>query len=465
MTHRWTKIAAVGVLCICTVGATACQFYTDPSGWSDGVGASNTLYEVATELGNKTSEGEWMDDVTGASSEAYRTYQDAKKEGYDGTFLEFLKEIGYSADDGAYSIGSAVQSVVSVYSTFTLQSTSSRPSFPWFGGSFGESSSQATSVGAGVIYQLDKENGDAYIVTNYHVVYYADSKGDEEVRHVSDEIRICLYGMTTDNAIRAEYVGGAMQYDIAVLKIEDSDILRESAARSARLADSDAITAGEKVYAVGNPEGEGISVSSGVVSVEAEYIEIYAADDKTVLNMLEIRTDTAVNHGNSGGGLFNADGRLIGIVNARLEDDGVDSFGYAIPSNLATSVAQNIIDNSLVNASRKSLRGRLGVTLQVTGKKSVYSETTGKSYIQETVSVVETQNGALADGVLKAGDILYSVSINDGPEEVVTRLHMVDEILFRIRLGDTLKIVCQRDGVLQEHTVVFSRSEMFQVVD
>lgn len=465
MKHRWTKIAAVGLLCICTAGATACQFYSESGGWSDGVGADNTLYEVATELGNKTSEGEWMDGVTGASSEMYRIYQDAKKEGYEGTFLEFLKEIGCSVGDGSYEIGAAMQSVVSVYSTFTLQSTSSRPTFPWFGGSFGDSSSQATSMGAGVIYQLDKENGDAYIVTNYHVVYYADSKGDEAVRHVSDDIRICLYGMSTGNAIQAEYVGGAMQYDIAVLKVEDSDVLRDSAARSARLADSDAITAGEKVYAVGNPEGEGISVSSGVVSVEAEYIEIYAADDKTVLNMLEIRTDTAVNHGNSGGGLFNADGRLIGIVNARLEDDGVDSFGYAIPSNLATSVAQNIIDNSLVNESKKSLRGRLGVTLQVTGKKSVYSETTGKSYIQETVSVVETQSGALADGVLKAGDVLYAVSINDGPEEVITRLHMIDEILFRIRLGDRLKIVCLRGDALQEHTVVFDRSDLFQVVD
>lgn len=470
MKHLAGKIIAGALIGVCVIGTTACQFYTDSNGsiWSDGNGVSNTLYEVATQLGNQTSEGDWMDGVTNESSEIYKVYQEAKADGYRGTFVEFLKEIGYAANDSSYSLGAAIQSVVCVYSTFYVSSSNNNnfPSFPFFGGGMNsDTTSQATSQGAGVIYQLDKENGEAYIVTNYHVVYYSESKGNETVSHVSDNIKICLYGMTTDNAIQASYVGGAMQYDIAVLKVEDSDILRDSAAKAAKLSDSDAIGAGEKVYAIGNPEGEGISVSSGVVSVEAEYIDIYAADDTTVLNMLEIRTDTAVNHGNSGGGLFNADGKLIGIVNARLEDDGVDSFGYAIPSNLASSVAQNIIDNSFVNASKKALRAKLGVTLQVSGKKSVYSESTGKSYIQETITVIATESGKLAHGVLQAGDVLYALRINDGTEKVITRLHNLDEILFNVRLNDRLTLVYYRDGTLREATVLFDQASSFDTIN
>jgi len=460
------QIATVALVCICTLGATACQFYPESDGgsWSDGNGTVNSaLYEIATELGNGKSEGEWMDDVNGAGTEAYKLYREAKTDGYNGSFVDFLKETGYSASERSQAVGTAIQSVVSVYSTFEVSAGDHSSLWPGFGGWFGDPASQATSAGAGVIYELDKENGDAYIVTNYHVVYYSKSKGNETVKHVSDKIRVCLYGMDTSRAISATYVGGAMQYDIAVLKIENSDALRDSSALAASIADSDAVVAGETVYAIGNPEGEGVAVSSGVVSVEAEYIDVYAADDQTKLSLLEIRTDTAVNHGNSGGGLFNADGKLVGIVNARLEDENVDSFGYAIPSNLAIGVAQNVIDNSKINTSKGALRATLGITVQTANRKSVYSESTGKSYIQETVVVQSTVSNGLADGVLRAGDILYAVSVNGGAERVITRLHNVSVLLFNTRLGDTWKIVYSRDGTLREAEITFANQNNFTV--
>lgn len=448
---------------VCTVGLAACEFYPEEGGkdtWTDSLGISSALYDVATDLGTQSGEGEWMDGVTGTSTEAYKMYQEAKSDGFEGTFVDFLKEVGYdNVSDHSYSVGTAVQSVVGIYSTFKIPSGDSV--WPGFGGWYGQTTSEATSAGAGVIYSLDKERGNAYIITNYHVVYYSGSTGKETVKHVSDDIKVCLYGMSVDQAISATYVGGAMQYDIAVLKIENNSAVKDSSALAARLADSDAVTAGDTVYAIGNPEGEGIAVSSGVVSVEAEYIDIYAADDKTLLSMLEIRTDTAVNHGNSGGGLFNADGFLVGIVNARLEDEDVNGFGYAIPSDTAVGAAQNIIDNSSVNQSKGVLRATLGVTLQTAGRKSVYSESTGRSYIQETVVVQSLVSGGAAEGILKEGDMLYSVRINDGEEKVITRLHNVSNLLLNTRLGDTWTISVSRKDEMKEVTVKFTEKSQF----
>ena len=109
-----------------------------------------------------------------------------------------------------YAINSSLRSAVSVYCNFETSS---------LGGS-------ATSAGSGVIYELDGKNGSAFIITNYHVVYESSSKTSNKI---SDDIFIMLYGMEySDYAIPATYVGGSMNYDIAVLYVENSDILKNA---------------------------------------------------------------------------------------------------------------------------------------------------------------------------------------------------------------------------------------------
>ncbi len=410
----------------------------------------STPSSVAVSDGTASSREEFLAAQETPSTYERRLYEEALADGYEGTFVDFLKEIGYTGQDSTAGVNSALTSVVGIECGFTEYTTTSgwRPT---------QTTQQVYSAGAGVIYSLDQTEGDAYIVTNYHVVYNSGSVGSETVSHVSDDISVYLYGYNT--YIDATYVGGSMDYDIAVLKVEDSDVLKESDATAATLADSDSVTVGENVFAIGNPEGEGISVSSGVVSVDAEYIDILAADDSTTLSLLEIRTDAAVNHGNSGGGLFNARGELVGIVNARSEADGVEAFGYAIPSNLAIAVAQNVIDNA---DAKGAYRASLGVTVQVASSESLYDETTCKTYIEEKVTVQSiTAGSAAAEMGLEAGDTFLSAKItsSDGTtvqEKAITRMHMVTTMMFNVRLGDTVTFTVSREGETTELSYTFS---------
>lgn len=409
--------------------------------------------DVSGEIGGSAWE-DWENVFTGGSTEAYRLYREAQEEGYTGTFVEFLKELGYAGTDSSYAVGTAVQSVVAINCVFDQYPTT--PALP------DAKPEEITYSGAGVIYEIDKEAGDALIVTNYHVVYEAGSVGDETIPHISDDIRVYLYGQFyVDQYIEAEYVGGAMDYDIAVIRIEGSERLKESNARKTTFADSDQVAVGETVYAIGNADGAGTTVTRGVVSVPYEQIEIQAADEERIIELLEIRVDAPINHGNSGGGLFNTDGSLLGIVNARNEASGIRDFGYAIPVNLAVAVAQNIIDNSRSNDSMGAYRATLGTTVQVDSRTSTYDEETGSSFIVEKISVMEVTEGAPADGKLQEGDVIKNIRIENGLERTISNLHTVTTFMFNVRKGDTVVIGYERDGVAAEARITYDKDEMF----
>ena len=393
------------------------------------------------------------DEPTGGeeeSTELYRLYQDAKEDGYTGTFVDFLKELGYgSSDEPAYTVGTAVQSVVSVDSVYYEDGAEVTP----------DTDPAAIFSGAGVIYSLDKAEGDAYIITNYHVVYEQDYGG------IADEIRVYLYGQHyLYQYIEAEYVGGAMEFDIAVLHIEDSERLKESAALAADIGDSDEVRVGETVYAIGNPDSQGHSVTRGIVSVPYEQItDIDSADGTRKLSLFEIRVDAAINHGNSGGGLFNADGELIGIVNARIEGGypTINDFGYALLSNIAVGVAQNIIDNVAAGGEKGAFRATLGVEVQVDSRTSTYDEATGISTIVETLSVKSVTAGAPADGIFEVGDIFKSIAFEGSEEEPTVYLHTVTTFMFGVRKGDTVVITYERGGVEYEARITYDDDSMF----
>ena len=106
---------------------------------------------------------------------------------------------------------------------------------------------------------------------------------------------------------------------------------------------SDTLQMGAIAIAIGNPENNGISATQGIISLESEYIEMANSANTDVITYRVLRVDTAINSGNSGGGLFDSEGRVMGIVNAKMVDEAIDSIGYAIPSNIVFNVADNII--------------------------------------------------------------------------------------------------------------------------
>lgn len=343
-----------------------------------------------------------------------------------------------------------LRSAVSIVCNFqaTIQQGGWRP------GSSNTTTQDYSSAGSGVIYQMDKAEGDAFIITNYHVVYDASSNTDNGI---SDDISVYLYGSEIEEkAIEATYVGGSLYYDIAVLQIDNSDILKASDACEVDVADSDKIVVGDTAIAIGNAQGYGISTSFGIVSVDSEYITMTAADGSTAVSFRVMRTDTAVNSGNSGGGLYDDEGNLIGIVNAKIVDDGVENIGYAIPSNVAVSIAENIIDYCYGTEEERVQRALLGITVSALDSKAVYDSTTGLISIKEIVSVYEVSSGSLADGVLQAGDVLVSANINGNTTEITRQYHIIDMML-DVRVGDVVTLHILRAG--EEKTVSITITE------
>lgn len=308
---------------------------------------------------------------------------------------------------------------------------------------FGTSSAlvQQFSNGSGVIYKLDKDKGDAYIITNYHVVYSAN------YNTVSNNIQLYLYGMEySDYAIEAEFVGGSMNYDIAVLKVTDSEILRTSHVEAASLADSSKVNVLDTAIAVGNPASAGISVTKGSVNVLSEDIEVLGPDNQTTVSYRVMRIDTPVNSGNSGGGLFSDKGELIGIVSAKESDSSIENMGYAIPSNLAVAVAENIIRNCDGKTNTSVIKCVLGISISIGEISREYDGNTGILKIVESCIVYEINEGSIAVGVLKNNDVLKSFEI-DGRVFEINHTYDGGEALLYASQDSEIYVNYERAGV------------------
>lgn len=412
-------------------------------------------YDGAVSGGYQGTESEWLASLDTPSTRERRLYEDAVRSGaYSGSYFDFLKSLQAGGAEDALALNGALNCVVCIEATFP------RTVF----------APESVSSGAGVIYSLDTASGDAYIVTNYHVLYSAKHKT------LSSNIKLYLYGETTKSKlISATYYGGVMSADVAVLKVTGSALLKETSehhvtACTVCMADSDSLTVGERVYAIGNPNGEGFSVTGGVASVVSEFISAYAADESTVISLPEIRTDTAVNHGNSGGGLFNAQGELVGIVNARREESGLNGFGYALPVNFVDALVGNLLGNSgrvispvqnlLSSVNNKFVSKGLGITAYVADSKGVYNETTGKYYIEQKVAIesVEVTSAAYAAG-LRRGDTILSIARN-GEQIACTDLFSFTNLLLQSEAGDTLTFNVSRSNERLSFQISLQSSHM-----
>lgn len=307
---------------------------------------------------------------------------------------------------------------------------------------------ESYSSGAGVIYSCNKENGSALIITNYHVIYSADAFTSNKI---SDEINVYLYGtISEETEMKATYVGGSMHYDLAVLEITNNSIIKNSEVKSVEIRDSSLVHVGETAFAVGNPNADGFSVTSGIVSVDSEYIDLTLADDVTEASMRVMRVDTPVNPGNSGGGLFDSSGNLIGIVNAKYADQKTDNIGYAIPSSTVVAIVENLLDNCYGTSNESLKRPLLGVKVQVQNPHAQYNSETGYVELYEDPTVVEvTGYSSLAFGKLLVGDIVRKVEIVESglSFDITRQYHLLDSLLYA-RVGDTVLVTVERGGEL-----------------
>ena len=430
-----------------------------------------SAYQIAVRNGFQGTEAEWLlslngkDGADGEDLDINALYEAALQHGYEGSFLDFCKTLSVeiNEDNDTVTIAENVRSVVSIYCQFSKTS----------GGWLGQSGTieYGSQAGSGVIVELNKEAGSALIITNYHVVYNLDC----DQKGVLDDIWVYTYGSfvgftedkgdETGDGIKATYVGGAMDYDIAVLKIEGSEKLQKSVATEAKIGDSNKVMVGEKTYAIGNPAGAGIAVTDGMLSVDSKYIAIEALDNRDLdkdgavdaITFRVMQTSAAINSGNSGGGLFNARGELIGIVNAKSAGSAMDNMGYALPITLVKNVYENILAND-----GKVLQAMLGIMVQTTSSKAVVDES-GRMYIQEEFKVAEVaKQGASSYQKFSAGDMFIGAKLNDGEKIIFTRRHQITDLLLSVRKGDTVTFYMRNSsGDEVETSITFDKDEYF----
>lgn len=268
----------------------------------------------------------------------------------------------------------------------------------------------SSGAGSGVILTQD-----GYIVTNHHVI--------EDANSITVRTR-------SGDEYNASLVGSDEQSDLAVLKIDATGLT------PAVLGDSTTLEVGDLAIAIGNPLGElGGSVTSGIISALDREMTI---DGQT---MTLLQTDAAVNPGNSGGGLFNANGDLIGIVNAKSSGENVEGIGFAIPISTATDIIDELIANGEVTS-----RPTLGVSLY-----NVEDEMTASQLgVDSTgVYIVQIVDGGAADNAgLRSGDRIVSV---DGSE--VSSASDVRAALNKHKIGESISITVERNGQTQEFDV------------
>lgn len=451
-----------------------------------GLTACRTIsaYDLAVKNGYQGTEQEWLESLHGSDGKdgedgkdltAADLYKTAKENGFEGSFLEFCQEVlqvEVQNNNDVDTIASNITSVVSIYCGF--KKTTYYGGIGGWGGGFGGGIPQTqyyASAGSGVVIDLDKEEGDALIVTNYHVIYDADS--DLETG-ISNSIYLYTYGAhngfslqqggyadVRGDGMKATYVGGAMDYDIAILKIEDSEYIKNSVISEARFSSSNNVQVGEKVYAIGNPDGAGIAVTEGIISVESEYIQMTSTDGTSkVVDYRVMRTDAAINSGNSGGALFNAQGGLIGIVNAKNVKTGVDNMGYALPSTQVRNLCKNILDNNELYGDGSARVAMLGIVVSITGSEA-YFDDKGALRIRETITVADLDTKGAATQILAVGDSLNAIKVRDGDWFTFTRQYQLLDQLLTVRKGDTVQLKITRDGTEMTVGVTFSEDSHF----
>lgn len=431
--------------------------------WLASLSSAKSPYQIALEHGFVGSEDEWVASLKGDAGLPGKDgrngadgkdapaitvedlFETAKENGFEGDILAFIREYMATTTSTKHAINKAIRSVVSVYSTFNVSSV----------GWSGVTNSQASSAGSGVLYSLDKKSGDAYIITNFHVVYEAQATDPD---HISQDIYVLLYGNEIAVAgedgtavrpyrIPATYIGGAMAYDIAVLAVKGSDILKNSIATQVSLYPDEVVDVGTPAIAIGNPQADGISVTEGIISVDSETLTMVGADNRTQQRFRVMRVDTAVNHGNSGGGLFDDNGNLIGIVNAKTIESDVDNIAYAIPVGVASKVADIIIDGYEANGKtgvQQVKKYLLGVTIYSVESRCELNGD-GSLEVVEKVRIESIVAGSIVEDKLQVGDIITAVVV-DGKRVPATRSFMIVDAMLLAREGSKVTIEYERGG-------------------
>ena len=281
---------------------------------------------------------------------------------------------------------------------------------------FMNQSTTGTAEGSGIII-----SSDGYILTNNHVI---NTSATSSFYAIGQATKVSVYLHDDKTEYIAKVVGTDEETDLAVIKIDASDLT------AIELGDSDTVQVGEFVMAAGNPLGMQSSVTTGIIS--AVNREVTDSDGKT---FVLLQTDAAINSGNSGGALVNSEGKLIGINTLKVQQEGVEGMGFAIPIKSAEPIYEQLIQYNEVKGPYTGIGGR------------DITENIARRYgLVEGVYVVSVDefSGAERAGI-QIGDVITKA---DGEE--VKSMNELNKIKNKHQIGDEMTVTINRDGKEKE---------------
>lgn len=267
------------------------------------------------------------------------------------------------------------------------------------------------SSGTGFVFKMDDKYG--YILTNYHVV---------------DNSKKIVVTFTNNKKIEASLVGIDEYSDIAVLKVDKSDVISV-----AKIGNVDSLRVGDTTFTVGAPLDSSVyswTVTRGILSGKNRLVEVTIDNTNSVMEVLQ--TDAAINSGNSGGPLCNSNGEVVGITNMKIASSSIEGMGFAIPVDTAIKTANDFIEGKTVS------RPYLGVSVYETNSSVVYVE-----YVQR---------GSAADKAgIEKGDKILKID-----NESISSTAQFRYQLYKYNVGDKITLTIERNEKEKKLNVTLS---------
>jgi len=284
-----------------------------------------------------------------------------------------------------------------------------------------QTSSVTSGEGSGVIFK--KENGKAYIITNFHVIEDAQ------------KLEVSLPGGDKEEA---KVVGYDRLMDLAVLEIDGSKVNQV-----AELGDSKQLKVGEPILAIGNPLGQKFSrtVTQGIVSSLERSMPIDIDNDSQPEWELDVlQTDAAINPGNSGGALVNMYGQVIGINTLKIAREGVEGLGFAIPINDVKKIVEQFMQHGYVQ------RAFLGITPYDLSKVPSYALKEELNLPSDVTAGIVVRDISTVSPASKAGLRQFDVIVKIDDQEITNSAQLHKFLTLNKKPGETVEITYYRDG-------------------
>ncbi len=316
--------------------------------------------------------------------------------------------------DTAISVANKVlPSVVGIQVNFSISSNSF----------LGTQSEDSYATGSGVII-----SSDGYIITNNHVIDTSSSSTNYYSVSEANSIKVYLYN--EEEPVDAEIIGSDSVTDLAVLKVDRNDLT------AIEFGDSDSVQIGEFAMAIGSPLDMRNTVTAGIVSGLNREIEDTGGTMYTL-----IQTDAAINAGNSGGALVNAEGKLIGINTLKMYGTGIEGMGFAIPVNSTFDITEQLISSGKVKRPYIGFSGR-----DLTEYEAEYYRLPVGIYVERIES-----DGPAKKSDLEKGDIVIKFNGNE-----VKTMSQLNKYKNQCKIGDTITLTVSRNNEEVEIPIVLA---------